>query len=139
MKKCLEEDEGTLISDPLFQRLFRLFLLFAEPLEVINRSPRTPNVGTKSRNRALQYITAAQAHFIINELFRLMRPRCSAPLNIPQQNDQVTFRELIELCDLVFPDRKQLEPVVDRVFDRYVSQIVNKVLYNYCKPDNLFL
>lgn len=39
----------------------------------------------------------------------------------------MTFRELIEICDLVFPDRKQLEPVVDRVFDRYVSQIVNKV------------
>ncbi|KAE9548926.1 hypothetical protein FO519_007871 [Halicephalobus sp. NKZ332] len=94
-------------------------------MEVVNRSPRSPNMG-KSRNRALQYITAAQAHFIINELFRLMRPRCSAPLDIPQQNNQVTFRELIELCDLVFPERKQLEPVVDRVFDRYVSQIVNK-------------
>uniref|UniRef100_A0AC34PZC7 PH domain-containing protein n=1 Tax=Panagrolaimus sp. JU765 TaxID=591449 RepID=A0AC34PZC7_9BILA len=121
MKKSIENDDGSLISDPLFQRLFRLFLLFSEPLE---NSQKSPTFSLK--NRALQHISIYQAHFIINELFRLVRPRCSAPLHIPQQNEQVTFRELIELLDLVFPDRKQLEPVVDRVFDRYVSQIVNK-------------
>uniref|UniRef100_A0AC34FDH7 PH domain-containing protein n=1 Tax=Panagrolaimus sp. ES5 TaxID=591445 RepID=A0AC34FDH7_9BILA len=121
MKKHLDEDDGSLISDPLFQRLFRLFLLFAEPIDTTIKAPAS---GT-SKNRALQYISAAQAHFIINELFRLIRPRCST-LQIPQQSERVTFRELIELCDLVFPDRKQLEPVVDRVFDRYVSQIVYK-------------
>lgn len=122
MKKFLDEDDGSLISDPLFQRLFRLFLLFAEPADTTIKPP----TSGPSKNRALQYISAPQAHFIVNELFRLIRPRCSA-LQIPPQGERVTFRELIELCDLVFPDRKQLEPVVDRVFDRYVSQIVNKV------------
>jgi hypothetical protein len=127
MKKYLDEDDGSLISDPLFQRLFRLFLLFAEPVDTITTPIKsgTSSSSSSSKNRALQYISAAQAHFIINELFRLIRPRCST-LQIPQQSERVTFRELIELCDLVFPDRKQLEPVVDRVFDRYVSQIVNK-------------
>lgn len=124
MKKCCDnEDNHSLISDPLFQRLFRLFLLFAEPSDNPTTIPTTINHTTRS----LQCITAPQAHFIINELFHLIRPRYLATLNIPQQNEKVTFRELIELCDLIFPDRKQLEPVVDRVFDRYVSQIVHKV------------
>uniref|UniRef100_A0A7E4VZQ4 PH domain-containing protein n=1 Tax=Panagrellus redivivus TaxID=6233 RepID=A0A7E4VZQ4_PANRE len=122
MKKCIDDDESSFISDPLFQRLFRLFLLFAEPAD----PPPPSGTATTTKNRALQHISSAQAHFLVNELFRLVRPRCSAPLHIPQQPDRVTFRELIELCDLVFPDRKQLEPCVDRIFDRYVSQIVNK-------------
>ncbi|KAH7724432.1 Protein F17C8.3 [Aphelenchoides avenae] len=119
IKKCLEREES-ILTDPLVQRLFRLFLLFADGARV--EVPASEPGHTKT----LGCITAAQAHFLINEFFRQIRPHCLVSLQISLKSDRLTFRELVEFCDLVFPDRKQLEPVVDRVFDRYVSQIVGK-------------
>uniref|UniRef100_A0A0M3IFD3 Piezo_RRas_bdg domain-containing protein n=1 Tax=Ascaris lumbricoides TaxID=6252 RepID=A0A0M3IFD3_ASCLU len=44
-------------------------------------------------------------------------------------SETVSFRDLIRICDLLFPNRKHLEPIVDRVFERFVSQVIYKVLF----------
>lgn len=97
-------------------------MLFSENSVTSTEPSNLPN------GRVLNYLTPAQAHFLINELYRLIKPRKpTAIIQLPPHPEKITFRELVEICDLVFPDRKILEPVVDRIFDRYVSQIVNKV------------
>lgn len=106
-----EEDQGSLLSDPLLQRLFRLFILFSDITEA-----------------GKQRITPEQAHFIIHQFFRINR-RDDVQNNIPVTsigNDPVAFRDLIRICDLLFTSRKQFEPIVDRVFERFVSQVIYK-------------
>uniref|UniRef100_A0A915AHD7 PH domain-containing protein n=1 Tax=Parascaris univalens TaxID=6257 RepID=A0A915AHD7_PARUN len=105
-----QADEGALLSDPLLQRLFRLFMLFSDITEI-----------------GQQRITPEQTHFLINNFFRVSRPdqyQCSIPTITCSET--VSFRDLIHICDLLFPNRKHLEPIVDRVFERFVSQVIYK-------------
>ncbi|VDN07906.1 unnamed protein product [Thelazia callipaeda] len=104
-------DESTHIdefsSDQISQRLYRIFTVFSD-------------------NQF--HITSQQAHFIIDELFRL-NGRIEQTQNfmpILGKKDVMTFRNFLHICDLLFPDRKQLEPLVDRVFERFVQQIICK-------------
>lgn len=106
----MNDDDGSLLSDPLLQRLFRIFILFCD----INQGGQ-------------QRITPEQTHFIINQFFRISRPDDSnRTVPVITQTETVSFRDLIHLCDIIFPDRKILEPVIDRVFERFVSQIIYK-------------
>lgn len=105
-----EEDQGPLLSDPLLQRLFRLFILFSDITEA-----------------GSQRITPEQVHFIIHQFFRISRR--DVQNNVPVTavgNDPVAFRDLIRICDLLFTSRQQFEPIVDRVFERFVSQVIYK-------------
>lgn len=45
------------------------------------------------------------------------------------RSDAITFHDLLRMCDLLFPDRKQFEPLVDRIFERYVQHIICKVCH----------
>ncbi|KAK0415195.1 hypothetical protein QR680_011820 [Steinernema hermaphroditum] len=114
------KDENSLLQDPLLQRLFRLFLLFAEPNPGQSCSSQPP--GEPPR------LTPSQTHFLVNELFKLTRPRRPNIVQLPvlAETEPTSFRNLIEICDLLFPDRMVMGPIIDRVFDRYVSQIVHK-------------
>ncbi|TKR76705.1 hypothetical protein L596_017811 [Steinernema carpocapsae] len=114
------QDENSLLQDPLLQRLFRLFLLFAEPHPGQPCSSNPP--GEPPR------LSPAQTHFLVHELFKLTRPRRPHVVQLPvhAETEPINFRELIEICDLLFPDRMVMGPIIDRVFDRFVSQIVHK-------------
>ncbi|EFO24443.2 hypothetical protein LOAG_04042 [Loa loa] len=40
------------------------------------------------------------------------------------------------MCDLLFPDRKQFEPLVDRIFERYVQHIICKGFLLHCSKSD---
>ncbi|KAM3723724.1 Cytochrome P450 11B1 [Dirofilaria immitis] len=103
-------------EDPLLQRLHRTFTVF-------------------SNNK--RHISLHQAHFIIGQLFRLNHGAEQAQnVSILIRSDAVTFHDLLRMCDLLFPDRKQFEPLVDRIFERYVQHIVCKGFLFYCCKSN---
>ncbi|RCN49541.1 hypothetical protein ANCCAN_04313 [Ancylostoma caninum] len=67
-----------------------------------------------------------QASFILDELLREAgRPSTSRGNSF--SHDSVTFRELLNLTEVQFTDRKELEPAVERVFERIVGQVIRKV------------
>ncbi|VDM42297.1 unnamed protein product [Toxocara canis] len=111
-----QADEGALLSDPLLQRLFRLFILFSDITEM-----------------GQQRITPEQTHFLINHFFRVARPDYNAQRStaVLTRSEMVSFRDLIRICDLLFPDRQQFEPIVDRIFERFVSQVICKVHFSF--------
>ncbi|CAD6192959.1 unnamed protein product [Caenorhabditis auriculariae] len=93
------------VQDPLHLHLFRLFSLFAET------SPQ----GT---------LKPFQGEFLIDELLREAgRPTTSKRVDFPED---LTFRELLNLLQLVFPDRRELEPSTDRVFERFINHVIAK-------------
>uniref|UniRef100_A0A1I7VK95 PH domain-containing protein n=2 Tax=Loa loa TaxID=7209 RepID=A0A1I7VK95_LOALO len=104
-------------EDPLLQRLHRMFSVFSDNQH---------------------YISSHQAHFIIGQLFRLNHGTQQAQngLSALVQSDPVTFHDLLRMCDLLFPDRKQFEPLVDRIFERYVQHIICKGFLLHCSKSD---
>ncbi|KJH48335.1 hypothetical protein DICVIV_05576 [Dictyocaulus viviparus] len=67
----------------------------------------------------------SQASFILDEMLRESgRPSTSNGNTFG--HDSVTFRELLNLIEVQFTDRRELEPVVERIFERIVGQIIRK-------------
>ncbi|KAK6745473.1 hypothetical protein RB195_011912 [Necator americanus] len=94
------------LSDVLYQRMFRVFSYFADA----------------TTSGALH---PTQASFILDELLREAgRPSTSRGNTF--SHDSVTFRELLNLIEVQFADRKELEPAVERVFERIVGQVIRK-------------
>ncbi|EYC17553.1 hypothetical protein Y032_0030g2130 [Ancylostoma ceylanicum] len=94
------------LSDVLYQRMFRVFSYFAD----------ATTSGT---------LHPTQASFILDELLREAgRPSTSRGNSF--SHDSVTFRELLNLTEVQFTDRKELEPAVERVFERIVGQVIRK-------------
>ncbi|CAG9531678.1 unnamed protein product [Cercopithifilaria johnstoni] len=104
-------------TDPLLQRLHRMFTVFSD-------------------NQ--RHISSYQAHFIIGQLFRLNlgTEQIQNGLSTLIRSDAITFHDLLRMCDLLFPDRKQFEPLVDRVFERYVQHIICKGFLLHCSKRN---
>uniref|UniRef100_A0A0R3RPD0 PH domain-containing protein n=1 Tax=Elaeophora elaphi TaxID=1147741 RepID=A0A0R3RPD0_9BILA len=104
-------------EDPLLQRLYRVFTVF---------------------NDNQCHISPHQAHFIIGQLLRLNRGTEQAHngLSTLIRSDAITFHDLLRICDLLFPDRKQFEPLVDRIFERYVQHIICKGFLLHCSKSN---
>ncbi|VDK84719.1 unnamed protein product [Litomosoides sigmodontis] len=100
-------------EDPLLQRLHQVFTLFSD-------------------NQ--RHISSHQAHFIIEQLFRLNHgtEEVQNGSSTLMQSDAITFYDLLRMCDLLFPDRKQFEPLVDRIFERYVQHIICKGFLLLC-------
>ncbi|VDN89651.1 unnamed protein product [Brugia pahangi] len=104
-------------EDPLLQRLHRLFTVFSDNEH---------------------HISPHQAHFIIGQLFRLNHGIEYAQNSLPTliRSNAITFHDLLRMCDLLFPDRKQFEPLVDRIFERYVEYIICKGFLLHCSKSN---
>ena len=67
----------------------------------------------------------AQAEFLIDELLRELRRQTTPKVhNLP---DNVTFNEFLNLLQVIFPDREDLQIATDRVFERYVNHVIGKV------------
>lgn len=111
--KSVEES----LTDPLLQRLYRLFAVFSD-------------------NE--RHIGPEQAHFIIGKLFRLSggTEQLQNSLLTLIKSDHIAFCDFLRMCDLLFPDRKQFEPLVDHVFERYVQQIISKGFLLYCNKSD---
>uniref|UniRef100_A0A915PH47 PH domain-containing protein n=1 Tax=Setaria digitata TaxID=48799 RepID=A0A915PH47_9BILA len=116
------ENLDVIIEDPLLQRLYRIFTVFSD---------------------SQHHISPYQAHFIIGQLSRLNHGTEQAQngLSTLIRSDAVTFYDLLRICDLLFPDRKQFEPLVDRTFERFVQQIIfeygaEKGFLLYCIKSN---
>lgn len=71
-----QADEGALLSDPLLQRLFRLFMLFSDITEI-----------------GQQRITPEQTHFLINSFFRFVALKYADLLSpwVPSGKSQQNF------------------------------------------------
>ncbi|CAI5445980.1 unnamed protein product [Caenorhabditis angaria] len=93
------------ISDDLFKQLFRLFSLFAD---------RTNGATCKP----------AQAEFLIDELLRELR-RQTTP-KVHDLPDDVTFNEFLNLLQVIFPDREDLQISTSRVFERFINHVIGK-------------
>uniref|UniRef100_A0A0N5ARW8 PH domain-containing protein n=1 Tax=Syphacia muris TaxID=451379 RepID=A0A0N5ARW8_9BILA len=62
--------------------------------------------------------------------------RCLAEIQSPGQqakkianvipSESISYSEFVRTCELLFPDHFQFDPLVDRLFERYVSQIIFK-------------
>ncbi|EJW83609.1 hypothetical protein WUBG_05481 [Wuchereria bancrofti] len=104
-------------EDPLLQRLHRLFIVFSDNQH---------------------HISPHQAHFIIGQLFRLNHGIEYAQNSLPTliRSNAITFHDLLRMCDLLFPDRKQFEPLVDRIFERYVEYVICKGFLLHCSKSN---
>ncbi|KAJ1355382.1 hypothetical protein KIN20_012766 [Parelaphostrongylus tenuis] len=99
------------LKDVLYQRLFSVFSYFADSTSSDGLHP-------------------SQASFILDEMLRESgRPSTSHGSTFG--HDSVTFRELLNLIEVQFTDRRELEPVVDRIFERLIGQVIRKgfVLY----------
>ncbi|KAK5977897.1 hypothetical protein GCK32_005458 [Trichostrongylus colubriformis] len=94
------------LSDVLYQRLFRVFSYFAD----------ATTSGT---------LHPSQASFILDELNR-ESGRPSTSRGNAFSHDSVTFRELLNLVEVQFADRNELEPLVERIFERIVGQVIRK-------------
>ncbi|PAV59301.1 hypothetical protein WR25_13889 isoform B [Diploscapter pachys] len=98
------------VNDPFYQKLFRLFSHFADVLPE----------GT---------LRPSQGEFLLDELLREAgRPTTSKKVSFP---DDVSFRELLNLLEVLFPDRLELEPAAERVFERIIGHLIRKgfILY----------
>lgn len=93
------------VPGDLFQRLFRIFSLFADQNDKGTFKP-------------------AQSEFLIDELLRELR-RQTTPKVHPLP-DNVTFNEFLNLLQVIFPDRGDLQIATDRVFERYVNHVIGK-------------
>ncbi|KAF1761785.1 hypothetical protein GCK72_010041 [Caenorhabditis remanei] len=93
------------VSGALFQHLFRVFSLFADQNEKGTFKP-------------------AQAEFLIDELLRELRRQTTPKVHILPDN--VTFNEFLNLLQVIFPDREDLQIATDRVFERYVNHVIGK-------------
>ncbi|VDK69255.1 unnamed protein product [Onchocerca ochengi] len=100
-------------EDPLLQRLHQIFVIFSD---------------------SQRHISPHQAYFIVGQLLRLNHGTEQAQngLSTLIGSDAITFHDLLRMCDLLFPDRKQFEPLVDRMFERYVQHIIYKGFLLYC-------
>uniref|UniRef100_A0A915DGF7 PH domain-containing protein n=1 Tax=Ditylenchus dipsaci TaxID=166011 RepID=A0A915DGF7_9BILA len=128
------------LYDPVYQRLFRLFLLFsADTTEksVSQRDSVAQQTNLLNKNgRLLSFITTEQAKYLVNQMAELLDGLHKAetkPCNHSQhQNpykfpeDKMTFREVVDCCRTLFPLRRHLESVVDSLFERYIQQVVRK-------------
>ncbi|GMT19519.1 hypothetical protein PFISCL1PPCAC_10816, partial [Pristionchus fissidentatus] len=95
------------LEDELFHQLFRIYSYFAE------------------RNDGM-LLNEKEAHFILDELLKEAdRPNTSSSVAC-STSDTVSFREMLGLIDVIFPERKVLEPLVDRIFERLVTQVIRK-------------
>ncbi|ULU00788.1 hypothetical protein L3Y34_001305 [Caenorhabditis briggsae] len=93
------------VSGTLFQHLFRIFSLFSDQNDKGTFKP-------------------AQAEFLIDELLRELR-RQTTP-KVHDLPDNVTFNEFLNLLQVIFPDREDLQIATDRVFERYVNHVIGK-------------
>lgn len=55
----------------------------------------------------------------------MTRSRCMCSTRL--QLSFLAFRELLNLIEVQFTDRSELEPVVERIFERIVGQVIRKV------------
>nr|CDJ95631.1 Hypothetical protein CBG17999 [Haemonchus contortus] len=94
------------LTDVLYQRMFRVFSYFADA---------TTSGG----------LHPSQASFILDELNR-ESGRPSTSTGNAFSHDSVTFRELLNLVEVQFVDRSELEPLVERIFERIVGQVIRK-------------
>uniref|UniRef100_A0A158PBB3 Guanylate cyclase domain-containing protein n=1 Tax=Angiostrongylus cantonensis TaxID=6313 RepID=A0A158PBB3_ANGCA len=94
------------LKDVLYQRLFSVFSYFADATSSDGLHP-------------------SQASFILDEMLRESgRPSTSHGSTFG--HDSVTFRELLNLIEVQFTDRSELEPVVERIFERIIGQVIRK-------------
>uniref|UniRef100_A0A1I7W779 WHIM1 domain-containing protein n=1 Tax=Heterorhabditis bacteriophora TaxID=37862 RepID=A0A1I7W779_HETBA len=95
------------LIDPLYQRMFRIFSHFADVCPSGSLNP-------------------SQGVFILEELLR-ESGKLTTSRNLNFTEECVSFRELLGLLELLFPDRSELEPAADRVFERLLNHIIRKI------------
>uniref|UniRef100_A0AC35TTX1 Uncharacterized protein n=1 Tax=Rhabditophanes sp. KR3021 TaxID=114890 RepID=A0AC35TTX1_9BILA len=141
-------------SDQLNQRLYLIFLQFSGQLlpqdfELVpntkpnNSSSANLNIETnptnsgfvptfydKHKDNIIKYsnvtLTANTTYFLLNRLLRLMYPQKIDGIQFPEQYVVIDFECFMYLVKLFFNDRQILEPAVDKIFERFVIQIIFK-------------
>uniref|UniRef100_A0A0N4ZP20 ULP_PROTEASE domain-containing protein n=1 Tax=Parastrongyloides trichosuri TaxID=131310 RepID=A0A0N4ZP20_PARTI len=160
-------------DDQLNQRLYLIFLYFsnslsAEEFDLVASSDDNNSNENGKKNDAIniklpfyekhyhqivQYsnvtLSPNSAYFLINRIFRLINPTKAESIEFPDEyayEDNITFEVYIYLIRMFFHDRVSLEPAVDKVYERFVIQIIfkgfvlcEKYKRKYgCLPINLF-
>lgn len=141
-------DLDALVAEPVCQRLFRLFLVFADD----------KLTHEQADGRLLRYISECQSKFLIAQIVQIkdqmqIHPDRPSPsvhsegdvqllvssiladqLSSSTRNqdepspvgNKITFRQLLVQILRICPSMGQLNPLIDRLFARYVQQIVRK-------------
>uniref|UniRef100_A0A0N5C7P5 MATH domain-containing protein n=1 Tax=Strongyloides papillosus TaxID=174720 RepID=A0A0N5C7P5_STREA len=154
-------------DDQLNQRLYLIFLYFSNSLSpeefdlVANEEDKNNKSSViikqpfyeKHYHQIFQYtdvsLSPNTAYFLINRIFRLINPNKAESLEFPEEynyNNSITFDVFIYLIRIFFNDRVSLEPAVDKVYERFVIQIIYKGFVlcekvrkkSSCIPINLF-
>uniref|UniRef100_A0A0K0DUY9 FERM domain-containing protein n=1 Tax=Strongyloides stercoralis TaxID=6248 RepID=A0A0K0DUY9_STRER len=154
-------------DDQLNQRLYMIFLYFSNSLSpeefdlvaIENEKNDKKHINVdepfykKHYHQIFQYTNVSlspnTAYFLINRIFRLINPTKAENIEFPEEYNHdniITFDVFIYLIRIFFHDRISLEPAVDKVYERFVIQIIfkgfvlcEKIKEKYsCIPINLF-